>query len=415
MASMLYRQEVIEAARDRLEGTVIAATPPRASTYVTIALGVLLAMAALLLFGNFATRVRVTGVVAYSGGVARVYPPSSVEIRTLDVREGEFVAAGAPLATVAVTQGRDAGGEGMGGQLAELTRQDAELARQLDLARSSVAVDTSSLEQQREGLAGSIGSLDRQQKLGTAQAALSRAEAGRAARLASAGAGSSRQVEQAKAAALQRELDVEAVKERMIGQREALRQIDSQLAQRRLASEQRISEINAQRAALAEQRAALLRLDRLVLTAPIAGRVSDLVAAIGQRARPETSLLTVVPSGSTLEVWLYAPSRAIGFVRPGDQVRLMFDAFPFQKYGAGAGTVTALSSVPTDPGAIAATTGMNIQEPVYRMRVRIDRTGGNSAIDRPLKPGMTLSANLITERRRLWEVFLDPILRSWRQ
>jgi membrane fusion protein len=77
--------------------------------------------------------------------------------------------------------------------------------------------------------------------------------------------------------------------------------------------------------------------------------------------------------------------------------------------------VTALSSVPTDPGAIAATTGMSIQEPVYRMRVRIDQTGGTSANDRPLKPGMTLSANLITERRRLWEVFLDPILRSWRQ
>ena len=413
MASMLYRQEVIDAARDRLEGTVIAATPPRASTYLTIALGVLIAIAMLLIFGDFAARIRVTGVVAYSGGVARVYPPSSVEIRTLDVREGDMVPAGAPLATVSVTQGRDAGGDGMGSQIAELARQDAELERQLELARSSMVIDTGALEQQRTGLAGSVASLDRQQKLGSAQATLSRTEAGRASRLASAGAGSSRQAEQAKAAALQRELDVEGVKERAIGQRESLRQIDSQLAQRRLAADQKISELSAQRAALAEQRAALLRLDHLVLTAPIAGRVSDLVAAVGQRARPETSLLTVVPSGSTLEVWLYAPSRAIGFVRPGDRVRLMFDAFPFQKYGAGTGTVTALSSVPTDPGAIA--TGMNIQEPVYRMRVRIDRTDGGSEIGRPLRPGMTLSANLITERRRLWEVFLDPILRSWRQ
>jgi membrane fusion protein len=412
---MLFRQDVIEAARDRLEGTVIAATPPRAATYLFIALGVLIAMIALLTFGSFATKVRVTGVVSYGGGVARVYTSSPVEIRALHVREGDIVAAGAPLATVSVTQGRNANGDGMHSQIAELERQDGELARQQQLAQSSSGIDVEGLAQQRESLTFSIASLDRQQKLGALQLALSQTESGRAVRLAKQGAGSSRQAEAARAAAIQHELDVEALKERTISQRETLRQIDVQLAQRRLGSEQKISEIAAQRAALAEQRAALQRLDRLVLTAPVAGRVSDLVVAVGQRARPETSLMTVVPTGSTLEVWLYAPSRAVGFVRPGDQVRLMFDAFPFQKYGAGTGTVIALSSIPTDPGAIATATGLAIQEPVYRIRVRIDRAAGRDAIGHPLRSGMTLSANLITEHRRLWEVFLDPILRSWRQ
>jgi membrane fusion protein len=303
----------------------------------------------------------------------------------------------------------------MHSQLAELARQDDELARQQQLAQSSNGIDVEGLTQQRESLTFSIASLTRQQKLGATQLALSESESGRATRLARQGAGSRRQAEVARAAAVQHELDIEALKERAISQREALRQIDIQLAQRRLGSQQKVSEIAAQRAALAEQRAALMRLDRLALTAPIAGRVSDLVVAIGQRARPETSLMTVVPTGSTLEVWLYAPSRAVGFVRPGDQVRLMFDAFPFQKYGAGTGTVVALSSIPTDPGAIATATGLAIQEPVYRIRVRIDRASGRDTIGRPLRPGMTLSANLVTEHRRLWEVFFDPILRSWRQ
>ncbi|HEX7855735.1 MAG TPA: HlyD family efflux transporter periplasmic adaptor subunit [Sphingobium sp.] len=415
MSGMLFRQDVIEAARDRLEGTVIAATPPRAPTYLAIALAVLIAMVALLTFGNFATKVRVTGVVSYGGGVARVYTSSPVEIRALHVREGAIVAAGAPLATVSVTQGRNASGDGMHSQIRELERQDGELARQQQLAQSSSGIDVESLAQQRASLSASIASIDRQQQLGSVQLGLSQSESDRAARLAKQGAGSRRQAEIAKAATVQHELDIETLKERAISQREALRQINVQLAQRRLGSEQKISEIAAQRAALAEQRAALMRLDRLVLTAPIAGRVSDLVATVGQRARPESSLMTVVPTGSTLEVWLYAPSRAVGFVRPGDQVRLMFDAFPFQKYGAGTGTVIGLSSIPTDPGAIAAATGLAIQEPVYRIRVKIDRAGGNGAIGRPLRPGMTLSANLVTERRRLWEVFFDPILRSWRQ
>ncbi len=413
MSTMLFRQEVIEAGRDRLEGTVIAATPPRAATYLTIALVTLLAIAALLAFGGFATRIRVTGIVSYGDGIARVYPSSPVEVRALHVHDGEIVAAGAPLATVAVTQGRDAGGEGVRGQIAQVERQDAELAHQQQIVRSTDDMDVGDLAQQRQSLGLSIASLGRQQTLGAVQIALSRSEASRAVRLAGLGAGSKRQAEDAKAVTVQHQLDAEALGERVITQREALRRIDVQLAQRRLASQQKISEIAAQRAALAEQRAALMRLDRLVLTAPIAGRVSDLVAAVGQRARPDTSLMSVVPIGSAPEVWLYAPSRAIGFARPGDRVRLMFDAFPYQKYGAGTGTVTAVSAVPTDPGAIAGSP--TAPEPVYRVRVRIDRASGNEAIGRPLKAGMTLSADFVTERRQLWEVFLDPILRSWRR
>lgn len=429
MSTMLFRQEVIEAGRDRLEGTIIAATPPRAATYLAIVLAILLAVVVLLVFGQFATRIRVAGVVAYAGGIARVYPPSPVEIRALQVREGDVVAAGAPLATVAVTQGRDAGatgssnggGDGVHSQIAQVERQDLELAHQQHLAQAANDTDADDLAHQRESLRLSVASLERQQKLGAIQIALSRSEAGRAARLAGWGAGSKHQAEDAKAVTVQHELDAEALGERLIAQRETLRQIDNQLVQRRLAAQQKISEISAQRAGLAEQRAALIRLDRLVLTAPIAGRISDLVATVGQRARPDTSLMTVVPNGGALEVWLYAPSRAIGFVRPGDRVRLMFDAFPFQKYGAGTGTVTAVSTVPTDPGAIAG--GLATQDPVYRVRVRIDRASGNGLIgsttrgaaSRPLKAGMTLSANFVTERRQLWEVFLDPILRSWRQ
>jgi membrane fusion protein len=413
MATNLFRDEVIEAGRDRLAGTVIAATPPRAPVYVALAVVTFACILLLLAFGTFATKIRVTGIVTYSGGVSRLYPPSAVEVRALHVREGQIVAAGAPLATVSVTQGRDPGGDGVQSQIAEIDRQDAELQRQATLADTLGVNDIASLEEQRASLQLAVASLDRQQALGTQQIALSESASDRAARLAKLGAGSRRQADDARATLVARKLDAEALRERTIGQRETLRAIGLQLDQRRLSTDQKRSEISAQRADLAERRAALLRLDRLVLTAPIAGRVSDVIAAVGQRAQPQTSLMTVVPIGSRLEVWLYAPSRAAGFVRVGDTVRLMFDAFPFQKYGAGSGTVVAVSGVPTDAGAID--TGLNIHEPVYRIRVRIDRVSRDVAAERPLRPGMTLASNLITERRRLWEVFLDPVLRAIRR
>jgi membrane fusion protein len=201
---------------------------------------------------------------------------------------------------------------------------------------------------------------------------------------------------------------VESINERIIAQRETLRAIDAQVTQRMIEASRGGSEVAAQRAALAEQRAALLRTDQLTLTAPVAGEVGDIGGEVGQRARPETSLVTIVPRGSRLEVWLYAPSRSIGFVTPGQEVRLLFDAFPYEKYGAGSGTVTSLSEVPIDPGAIDAALG--IEEPVFRIRVRIDEAPARvTDAQGRLRPGMTLTANLIRERRSLWEVIFNPI------
>ena len=131
------------------------------------------------------------------------------------------------------------------------------------------------------------------------------------------------------------------------------------------------------------------------------------------RAQADTSLVTIVPDGSRLEVQLYAPSSAIGFVQPGQEVRLLFDAFPYQKYGAGRGTVIFVSDVLTEVAALDP--GLGITEPVFRIRVAIDPRGLSGAASlRPMRAGMTLSANLLLQRRRLWEVFLDPVLRATR-
>jgi membrane fusion protein len=101
-------------------------------------------------------------------------------------------------------------------------------------------------------------------------------------------------VEESRAEALARRTEVESIGERIISQREALRAIAAQIAQSGLQASRSRSEVGAQRAGLAEQRAALLRTDRLTLTAPVAGEVGDISAQIGQRARPEASLVTIV-------------------------------------------------------------------------------------------------------------------------
>jgi membrane fusion protein len=412
MATRLFRQEAIEAGRDRLTGTVVAAVPPGSRLYTAVIAGVVALLVALLCLGQYATRVTVKGVVANGGGISRVHPPGPAEVQEVLVAEGARVARGTPLVTVSLTQGRDAGGEGVAGRLAEIDRQDQELARQLDLASSLGSADTLGLVQQKSGLADSIASLEKQRGFISGQIVLAQADTSRTVRLAKEGAGTQRQVEESRAALLSQRLELEKLNERLAGQREALRTLDAQIASRRIGADQSQSQLAGQRAALAEQRAALLRQDRLTLTAPVAGVVGDVAARSGQHIEPDSSLVTIVPGTSAVEVQLYAPSRAIGFVRPGQDVRLMFDAFPYQKYGAGRGRVTWVSDVPTDPATLDP--GLGITEPVFRIRVALEGGLRAEAARNPLRPGMTLSANLLLEKRRLWEVFLDPVLRALR-
>lgn len=410
MTVQLFRAEVIEAKRDRLEGNVVAAVPPSSRLYTIVIATVVAIVAAILIFGSYATTARVRGIVAYDAGIARVYPSAAAEIRQFHVRNGQFVRAGQPLVTLSLAQGVD----GVGSQLEQLANQDAELARQIELAAAASLAETAALDQQRASLGASIASLERQRRLASDQVGLAQAATRRAAGLARQGAGSQRQVEDARSQLLSRRAEAESLAERIIAQRAALRNAEAQSAQRLLEASRTRSVLLAQRAALAEQRAGLMRTDRIQLTAPIAGEVSDIGIEVGQRARPDQSLVTIIPRNSQLEIWLYAPSRAVGVTQVGQQVRLLFDAFPYQQYGAGRGVVTEVSRVPTEPTNLDP--GLGIQEPVFRIRVRIDELPPRVPADRrTLRPGMTLGANVVLESRSLWQVLLGPIMGTVRQ
>ena len=395
---------MIEAGRQRLTGTVVAAVPPSSRIYTLLLLAVLAVGILFLTFGEYAPSVRTRGVIAYDSGIARVFPATQAEIRQIHVRPGQRVEAGAPLVTLALAQGRG----GLQPQIAQIEQQDGELARQSELAGALGSSEATGLEQQKAGLNAMIGSLERQRALAANQVGLAEAAVRRATRLAREGAGAQRQVEESRAALLARRTELESVGERLITQREALRTLDLQIRQKRLQTSQSQSLLSAQRAALAEQREELARADQIVLTAPVGGEVSDVAMELGQRAMPDRSLVTIIPETSSLEVWLYAPSSAVGYAEAGQQVKLEFDALPHQRHGAGSGTVLEIARVPVEPNAVGAELGLT--EPAFRIRVRIDELPRHAArAAEALRPGMTVSAALVQERRSLWAMLFNPL------
>jgi len=397
MAQQLFRNEVIEAGRTRLIGRVVAATPPGAWLYTGLALAAFAIALLIAMLGSFSTTADVRGVVAYDQGVARVYPRTTAEVARIFVKAGQQVAAGDPLVELAIAQGQ----QGLAPQLKDLSRQDAELARQSELAGIETVSQLAALTQRAAGIDAAIASLQRQLVLAREQVGLAESAARRAQALAREQAATQRQVEDARSAVLARRAEAEAIAEQIAAQRSARQAAAAERALLTTGGAKSASLIEGQRAALAAELKALERSDRIVLVAPVAGTVGDLTGELGQQVRPDAAVATIVPAGSKLEIWLFAPSRAVGHARVGQQVRLQFDAFPHRTYGTGLGVVSAVAGVPTEPAALDP--GLKIAEPVFRIRTSLRAmaprvTGGPQL----LRPGMTVTGKIVVERRSLW-------------
>ena len=120
-----------------------------------------------------------------------------------------------------------------------------------------------------------------------------------------------------------------------------------------------------------------------------------------------------MPQGASLRADLYAPSRAIGFVKPGDKVLIRYQAYPYQKFGHQEGAVesVAKTALPTQElNGLPTPTGNNSNEPLYRVSVKLAAQTVNAyGKAQPLQAGMLLDADVLQEKRRLYEWVLEPL------
>ncbi len=152
-----------------------------------------------------------------------------------------------------------------------------------------------------------------------------------------------------------------------------------------------------------------------VLRAPEDGQVTNSLVQIGQPVTIGQRLLSVLPKGAPLEAELWLPSRAVGFIEVGNPVVLRYPAFPYQKFGQQNGWVQELSRSATSPSELTGLLGRTVNEPLYRVRVRLERQDVD-VYGRPeaLKPGMVADADILLETRRLIEWVFEPLYRSGR-
>jgi membrane fusion protein len=145
------------------------------------------------------------------------------------------------------------------------------------------------------------------------------------------------------------------------------------------------------------------------IRAPSDGYVTAINGHEGQTVSANAPLLTIVPA-SALEAELVAPSRAVGFIAPGERVLLRYEAFPYQQFGQYWGTVVGVSRAALPEEELKT---LPVEAPngsYYRVDVQPDSPYVNVyGQEQPLRASMQVDAYVMLERRRLYEWLLEPL------
>lgn len=411
MAQGLFRKEALEARRTQWLGTILLAQPLR---LWALALGAALAATAVLLFltlGSYTRRSRVIGQLVPTRGIATVLAPATGVISRLDVAEGARVTAGQSLAVLSIPRATVSGGDTLAAlednlQLRRTSLEYAEVAE-----RQQLSAQAAGLASQLMTARGELAQLEAEISTRKAQIHIAGETLARLRKLQGSLYVSEIQIDQQESAALELVGGMQALQRQAIISRRGIVQL--QQALRELPARRQAVDASFQRdrATLAQEQVETQARGALAVAAPVEGIVATQIVKPGQAVVAGQPLLSVLPGDGRLEAELLVPSRAIGFIEPGDAVLLRYQAYPFQKFGHHRGKVVRISRSALNSSELHSLIG-NPQagEPLYRVTVALSRQA-ITAYGKPeaLKPGMLLEADVLGEKRQLIEWVFEPL------
>lgn len=401
----MFRPEAIHHRADRLSGDVSIALPVSWQAVGYLVFGGVAAAFAFLALADYARIETVTGSIVPDTGVSAVVPTRAGVITRLAVKEGQIVAAGEELAAIRAEED-SAEGPTAAARIGEaIARQDASLSQQAAAAMLAARAQQGQLGAQRSGLLAEIAQLEAQIAIQTDLVESARRDFERTRDVAARGFVSARDMQYREELLMSRRQGLSQLTQSLAARRASLVEAERSAAQVMAQAAAQTAGLSANRAQVAQQAANSDGSRSYVLRAPVAGRVTALTARAGQPVTPQGQILAIVPQGSVLQAELAVPSSAIGFIKPGQSVRLAIDAFPYQRFGTASGKVLSVPasavSRPAPGGGVIST---------YPVIVALDRAsiaafGRNEA----LVSGMTLTARITTEKQSLLEWLFEPL------
>lgn len=354
------------------------------------------------------------GEVQPVAGLVEMRAPRAGRVREIRSDDDAPVLAGAPIFVLDTDQATDAGGTLANQELEHARRTQASLneelrqrsritASQMSELSSRIRVNQEELIRAREEL-----TLQHDRSLLAQQTV----EAGR--KLHEQGLFSTLSLRQREEVVLELRQGQLAIETRISNAEMTLGVLKSQLERAVAEGAAGALELERRRSDEDERIVQLRASAEAVVVSPRAGRLATVRVRLGQTVSSGELLATVVPQGGPLQAEIWVPSTAIGRVKVGDQVRVLYDAFPYERFGLQHAVIEQIGGTPLPPELLPA--GISIGEPMYKVIARLPRQHLMTAgVARPLQPGLRLEARIILEQRSVLAWLFAPLLKVFYQ
>jgi len=413
----LFRPEVVEGRRHAWLGSIQLVRPVPLGVLTALVVLVAIAVGVFFVEGRYTRKAHVTGYLVPDRGVLRLVPPQPGVVAETHVVEGSAVKRGQVLFVLSVDR-YTLSGEAHGAVQQSIAARRASLqeaARRHTQLRQEQA---NALERQIGDMRGELAQIDAEAGVIRQQLLLKEQDVAQYEALMTGEnfvSPAHLRTKRAETLEVRARLQALLLKRAMHG-----REVASLEARRReqpLQMQVAQGEIERELAALEGASAENEAKRTVVIRAPEDGVVAGVLAGKGQSVTPDSALASLLPAEAQLQAQLFAPSSAVGFVRPQQEVQLRYQAFPYQKFGHHVGRVVQVSRTPLQsaelaglplPESLRATPSA---EPLYRITVSLDRQAVQAyGQAQPLAPGMQLDADVLLDRRRLIEWLFEPLL-----
>ncbi|MFA0015495.1 HlyD family type I secretion periplasmic adaptor subunit, partial [Vibrio lentus] len=139
-----------------------------------------------------------------------------------------------------------------------------------------------------------------------------------------------------------------------------------------------------------------------IIRSPVDGTVQQLsIYTLGAVLQPAQNLMIIVPENAVQQAEIQILNKDVGFVYPGQSVTVKVDAFPYTRYGTIEAELLSISRDSTTDERL----GLVFPAQVKLMNNNILING--KSIE--LTPGMSVVAEIKTDKRRVIDYLLSPI------
>jgi membrane fusion protein len=405
----LFRNEAIQFQQHNRQWGDVASLQPLSTKVVVWFLATSAAVIILFLFvAQYARKEIAVGYLTPTTGTAKIFAPERGTIKAVHVEEGSTVREGQPLLTIDTDQIAADGNDVNASMLNTLRSQKAFIAENINREEERTGSERERLRALVRGLGAEISELQSQIELQTERLKVVDSDFDAAAQLKSKGVMSAVDFRRREVQVLEHKQAISALNQQLAARKNQLTEAQFSLQQLPTVMAQKVQALRND-LAYVEQRIDQVTIRRAyVIRAPTNGRISTLQATVGQNADPQRLQLEIIPEESVLQAVLFLPARAIGFVKPGQDVRILYEAFPYQHFGTYHGSVVKVSQ--TILNSSDATGPIKLNEPAYRVTVGLERPDIDAYGTRvALQPDMLLKADVILEKRSLMSWLTNPL------